>query len=84
MFNGLELRDMVKAFPAVDYDILHHTLHHYNIKKTIFNNFVWSFLKNQTQFVFIANKNKNFFHKYNNIDMPQVSTMGLLILFLLF
>ena len=75
VFTGLVLLDLAKAFDTVDHDILLQKLHHYGIRE-IANNFFRSFLKNRTQLVSIANENSTL--KFNNIGVPQESTLGLL------
>ena len=76
MFTGLMLLDLAKAFDTFDHDILIQKLHHYGIRG-IMNNFFQSFLKNQTQLVSIPNENST--PKFNNIEVPQESTLGLLL-----
>ena len=76
VFTGLVLLDLAKAFDTVDHDILFQKLHHYGIRG-IANNFFRSFLKKRTQLVSIDNENST--PKFDNIGVPQASTLGPLL-----
>ena len=76
VFTGLVLLDLAKAFDTVDHDILLQKLHHYGIRR-IANNYFRSFLKNRTQLVSIDNENST--PQFNNIGVPQGSTLGPLL-----
>ena len=76
VFTGLVLLDLANAFDTVDHDILLQKLHHYGIRG-IANNFFRSFLKNRTQLVSIDNENST--PKFDNIGVPQGSTLGPLL-----